>query len=220
MVGGQVNVVGGQMRSREGELNKLRGQKSWRCLRMTRDWILPTAMAIAVIVNMVQFPGIEADTRHNYRAIYVYETDDLFQIAISRDGSARRWVAPFHYLGELFPGSTIIIPEEGIRSWFPFEESVLTFGKAAEIRRSSYDPIGLMDLASIQEYRIAERSFVPDVGRAIRIVGERVAYFADGTPSGTFLVMTPEGHPGRSNPIVFVDVDLLDDSAWQTLGLG
>lgn len=187
--------------------------------RLTWGRFLAIAMAAAIAVNIAQFSQIEAETRHNYQAFHLYETANLFETAISRDDSSRRWVAPFYYLGELFPGSVIIIPTEGINSWFPFEESVLTFGRAAEIQRVDYDPVTFIDLSELEEYRIETSSFAPEGDRTIRIVTERVAYFVDGAPSGRLLVMTPEGTPGRTNSIAFIDVSLLEDAALQRLGL-
>ena len=49
---------------------------------------------IAVILNIFQFYSIEEEARHNYKALNYYKTGNLFEIAIDRDNSARRRVAP------------------------------------------------------------------------------------------------------------------------------
>jgi len=176
-------------------------------------------IAIAICINVVQFRGIDADTRHNYKALHAYDTADAFEVAISRDNSARRWVAPFYYLGQLFPDSQVITPADGIRSWFPFDESVLALGQAKDVSRVPYDPEGLLDLAELDTYRVPSDSFAPTAGSTQRIVNERFAYFAPSEPSGTFIVVTPEGNPGRTNFLAFVDIDLIDESVRRGLGI-
>ena len=181
--------------------------------------ILLLGMAAAVCLNLVQFGAIEEDTRHNYKALHSYDTADIFEIAISRDTSARQRVAPFHYLGQLFPHSRVITPEGGIDSWFPFDESVLAFGQAQDISRIPYDPVALLDLEELAPYRVPTESFASPAGSTHRVVNERFAYFAPLEPSGTFIVVTPEGSPGRTNFFAFVDADLLDESLRRELGI-
>lgn len=194
---------------------------SWRIIARRT---LVVGMLAAVALNIAQFRAIDEETRHNYRAIHAYDTPDLFEIGIGHDNSSRRWVAPFHYLGELFPGSTVITPEGGIRSWFPFDESALAFGRADELLRAPYDPEQLVALEELSQYRLPTASFVPDRGSARRIVEERVAYYLDSEPaqqgsSRTFIVVTPDGSPGRTDHLAFIEVTLLDPALQRELGI-
>lgn len=176
-------------------------------------------IAVAICFNVVQFRAIDEDTRHNYKALHSYETADIFEIAISRDNSARQRVAPFHYLGQLFPGSRVITPAGGISSWFPFDESVLAFARAQDISRLPYDPEELLDLEELAAHKVPTEAFAPAAGSTQRVVNERFAYFAPTEPSGTFIVVTPDGRPGRTDFFAFVDIDLIDESVRRELGL-
>lgn len=173
--------------------------------------LLVVLMVIAVAVNISQFTGIDEETRHNYRAIHRYDTGDVFEVAISHDISSRRRVAPFHYFGVLFPESTVIMPQSGISIWFPFETSMVAFGRVSSLERWEYDPVELVDLASIDAYRVPTASFAPASGPTVEIMDERVGYYVADDPSGVFIVVTPEGEPGRAGPLAFVDLALLDD---------
>ena len=176
-------------------------------------------MVAAVLLNLFQFGAIDEETRHNYKALHSYETADIFEIAISQDTSSRQRVAPFHYFGQLFPGSRVITPSGGINTWFPFDESILAFGHARDVSRIPYDPEDLLDLDVLDDYRIPSESFAPGAGSTPRVVNERFAYFVPAEPSGTFIIVTPDGSPGRTNFFAFVDLALLDESVRRELGL-
>jgi hypothetical protein len=173
-------------------------------------------MAAAVVVNVAQFAAIDAQTRHNYKAIHRYESADLFEIAIRRDMSSRLRVAPFYYLGVLFPDSTLVVPEDGINVWFPLETAAVAFGEVTSIERIDYDPVTFLDTADLDPYRVPTESFA--VEPAHRTLDERVAYYVDGAPAGTVLVLTPDGPPDREQPIAFVDISALDEQARARLG--
>lgn len=179
--------------------------------------LLVVLMVVAVVVNVFQFIGIEQEPRHNYQALFRYETGDVFEAAISRDNSARRRVAPFYYFGELFPGSTVIMPAEEVSMWFPIESSMVAFGREPALEARDYDPVDLVSLEEFQRYRLTAESFAPDAGATLRILDERVGYYVGKEPSGTFVIVTPDGPPGRRQPIAFVDLALLDDETLQEL---
>lgn len=166
-------------------------------------------MFAALVLNVVQFRSIDAAARHNFRALHAYDTGDVFEIAIARDNSARRWVAPFRFYGELFPGSTIVMPRDGINSWFPFESSMVAFGKVAEVRKADYDPESIVHLPPLEPYRLPVESFAPSAGSTLRVVDERVSYFVSDGGGDTFIVVTPNGSPGRDGHLAFVDAALL-----------
>ena len=173
--------------------------------------ILLVAMIVAGLINVIQFRGIDEKTSHNFRAAQLYETGDIFEIAIARDNSARRRVAPFYFFGELFPGSVVIVPPDGIASWFPFESSMVAFGQVAEIRPAEYDAEKIVDLASLDAYRINAASFAPTTGSTVDVINDRVSYYVSDSGGEVFIVVTPEGDPGREAHISFVDIALLAD---------
>jgi hypothetical protein len=102
--------------------------------------------------------------------------------------------------------------------WFTFESGMLSFGQAATITRVAYSERDLVDLDDLAEWRIPAETFAPRRGSTQRVIDERVRYFAPSDHSGTFVVITPEGRPGRTLPIAFVDVALLDSDAREVLG--
>lgn len=167
-------------------------------------------IAFAIFVNCVMFLFVEINTRHNYRIFSLYETNNIFDIAISRDNSARRWVAPFYYLGVIFPSADIIIPNGGIKSWFPFEEGMKTFGRVNDIVHKDYNPQEIAQHIDYKSYALDLNRYVPDRGSARPILHERLTIAVGQTPSHTFLVATPDGHPGRYKKMVLIDVNLLD----------
>jgi hypothetical protein len=167
-------------------------------------------MTAAITVNVVQFPIIDEAARHNYKALFAYETRDIFEIAIARDNSARHYVGPFHYLGQQFPHATIIVPHEGVSSWFELELSVLVFGKAQAVERVAYDAQRDPEGLGVASYRFDLAAHVPSRGATQRVLDERVAFYVDDEWSGAFMVFLPEGQPGRTGAISFVDPALLD----------
>jgi hypothetical protein len=171
----------------------------------------------AILINLVQFYSIEKNTRHNYQALYRYETSNLFEIAISRDNSARRWVGPFYYFGQIFPGSDIIIPKKGARTWFELPLAMVTFGQARDIIYMDYDPETLANELILKPYEIDISKYVPSRGPSIPLLRQRLSILAAPEPSGTFLVVTPDGPPGRDGQIMFLDISLLNPELLEEL---
>lgn len=186
---------------------------------MTPAWLLCFAMLIALVVNVVQFGGIDAAARHNFRALQAYDTGDVFDIAFARDNSARQRVAPFVYFGRLFPGSTVLMPAAGIDSWFEFEFSMVAFGAVGSLKRVDYDPVAGLDLAALSAFRVHASEFAPTAGATHQVLDERVAYYVSRDPSHRFIVFTPEGPPGREAPLAFVDTNLIEPSLLASWGV-
>lgn len=172
-------------------------------------WIIIVLISGAILLNLVQFYGIEENNRHNYRALYRYNTSNLFEIAISRDNSARRWVGPFYYFGQIFPDSNIIIPRRGGSTWFDLPLAMITFGRARDIIYMDYDPEKLAGDLNLTPYEMDISQYVPSRGRTRAMLKQRLAIFADETGSRTFVVVTPGGQPGRDGLIMFVESTLL-----------
>ena len=187
-------------------------------LRAVIAGVLLAALAGSAAVNASQLRTIDAELRHNYSALHRYGTGDIFEIGISQDNSARRWVAPFHYFGVLFPDAEVIVPPSGISIWFSFGTAILSFGKARAITIVPYDERSLIDLAALEEWRIPAERFASRRGPTRRIVDERVGYYAPSEPSGVFVVITPQGRPRRTEPVAFVDIALLDEATRAVLG--
>jgi hypothetical protein len=174
--------------------------------------MLLAAMAMAIALNLIQLLDklTENAPYRAYRALHSYETDDPFEVAISHDDTVGSPVAPFYYLGQLFPKSVIVVPDGGVDSWFEFEPAVVAFGEATSVQEAEYDPEKFLNLANLRKYRIDTEFFVPDEEYAIETVDERVSFYVNGAPSGIVVVLTPEGEPDRNGPIAFVDTSVLD----------
>lgn len=190
-----------------------KGRRSYLSMKNVKPGaVLFVLMAAAVVINTAEFGRIDDETRHNYRALHDYDTSNLFEIAISRDNSARRWVGPFYYFGAIFPGSDVIVPEGGIKTWFPFEEAMLTFGRAGNIIEKDYDPESILEKMELEPYVVDLDRYVPDSGSARPLLKERLTLVAGSKPE-SFLAATPGGQPGRYEKMVLVDNGLLEGVA-------
>jgi hypothetical protein len=193
------------------------GERSTPAGRMTNVGpvtrrLLLAVMAIAIALNVMQLPDKLAGTTHYraYRALYTYESDDPFEVAISHDDSVGSPVAPFYYLGQLFPGSVIVVPATGVDSWFEFEPAVVAFGETSSVWEAAYDPERFLKLADLEQYRVFTETVVPDEKYPTETSERRVSFYVKGVPDDTFVVLTPKGAPYRYGPIVFVDTSVLD----------
>lgn len=182
-------------------------------------WLPVALMFAGVAINVFQFEGIERKTRNNYKAWHSYKTPDIFEIAITHDNSARRWVGPFYYVGKLYPYSDIIIPKRGIKSWFDFDLGMLSFGKASRFIKADYNPVTFLKGVDLDSHELPVGEYAPDIGTTHRVLNERLAFFVGPNPSGSFIVMTPDGRPGRTGRIHFVDTGLIPDELLRTLRL-
>lgn len=178
------------------------------------------ALVVGILANLGTFRSIDARARHNYRAWHAYESGNVVLMAILRDSSVRTYLGPFYYFGELFPSSTVIVPTRGADTWFSLEPSLQTFGRVAEIQRVAYDPAQPPEMMAWFAARIPASEFVPRVGATRRIIDERVGYYAKSERAREFVVFAPNGPPGRTDPIMFVDVALLDAEWLRVHGLG
>ena len=177
--------------------------------RQMAFWLPAACMGFAVLINVAQFPGIECDARHNYRALYPYDSGDVFEIAISHDNSSRRWVGPFHYVGKLYPGSEIVIPRKGVKTWFDFDLAMRGFGKTGSFISADYDPVNFLEGIDLNGYEVPPSAYAPSRGTTQEELAKRFSFFAGPKPSGRLIVITPDGSPGRTGRIHFVDTGIL-----------
>jgi hypothetical protein len=182
--------------------------------------LLMGALVVGILANLGTFRSIEARARHNYRAWHAYESGDVMLMAILRDDSVRRYLGPFYFFGELFPGSTVVVPRRGADTWFSLQPSLQTFGRAAEIQRLAYDAAEPPETAAWAAARIPASDFVPRVGATRRVIDERVSYYATSERARAFVVFAPDGPPGRTGHMMFVDMALLDAEWLSARGLG
>lgn len=179
-------------------------------MRRVARIVLAVGLVVLTVVNAVEFRGIDAAARHNYRAWYRYDSGDALEVAIARDDSSRRWLAPFVYLGRLFPDATVVYPSDGVRMWFEFESAVLAFARPARLVAIAYDAERLVDLATLAPHRVPARAFAPSRGGTRAVIDARVAYYRAPQPSLTVVTVTPDGPPWREGVVAFVDAALLD----------
>jgi hypothetical protein len=146
--------------SQAGEGSMSAGKMA-KLVLVARRVLLPL-IAVAIVINVIQFKKIDDGRASNYRALPSYDTNDLFEIGISHSPSTRVRVAPFHYLGELFPKSIVVVPDGGVDTYYPLESAAVGFGEATSVKEASYDPEDFLNLAELKQYRIDTATFAPD----------------------------------------------------------
>lgn len=171
--------------------------------------VMFTILVIAIVINIVQFGAIEEKTRHNYQAWHLYESSNLFEVAITHDNSSRLRTAPFWLIGRQFPGSSFVLPLDNRRSWFEINLSLKAFGHAGAIHFADYDSISVFRSAQFEAYRFPLEGYLPARGSTHRVIGERVGVYVAEPSSGVFVLSTPHGNPGRRERMEFVDFFLL-----------
>ncbi len=179
-------------------------------------------MIIAIGVNFLQFRHIDKRTVHNYQALRDYrahKSGNIFEIGTARSQSVRYRVGPFYYFGVISPNSTVILPSRRLSSWFELHTSLIGFGKAQKILLRDYDPVTEFEGSSNSAYEVDLSHYAPMNTRLVEELKERLSVFRLSPDARTFVVLAPKGDPGRVNPILFVDVQLLDDALREALEL-
>lgn len=169
-------------------------------------------LSIAIIVNLFQFHAIDEETRHNYSAWHLYDSINLFEVAIRRDTSSRQLVAPFWLIGREFPDSTFVLPMRNRRSWFEIDLSLIAFGNARSIHYADYDSVDIFDSEKFESKRFSIEEYLAPRGGTHRRISERVGVYVSDSFSGIFVVSTPQGNPGRRDRLEFVDLFLLTEN--------
>lgn len=164
---------------------------------------------IAIGINVIQFKKANERAK-NYKAIYLYKSKNIIEAGSSYSRSIRYRVSPFYYFGIINPNSNIIIPsKKRIYTWFNIEPSMLTFGQSKEIRHRDYDPY--VDPGVLDQYKVDLHKYASEHPNTRSPLAERLSIFRRSPAARTFVVFAPEGDPGRDKPMVFVDIDLLDE---------
>lgn len=160
-------------------------------------------LALGVLVNVFEFSRIDDNSRHNYSALHIYPSGDIFEVAIGHDNSARRRVGPYYYLGSLFPNSTIITPYQGNPA---SALSLMSLGRADRVIQHPYDPTEILDGLELEPFMVDLRRIAPSRRAAQRVLGENLAIAASSNPSGRFIVATSD-----EVSLIFIDTQLLDE---------
>ena len=168
-------------------------------------------IVFAIVINVIEFAGIDKRTRHNYKALYLYKDVDLFKIAIAGDNSARRYVAPYYLFGKIFPHARVIIPENPVQSWFEVDLALIGLARVASLETIDYNPEDLRSYLRGNELIACQLGQdLPKNEIMYSVINSRVrVYLADPT-AHVFLLSTPEGPPGREKAIDFIDMNLLN----------
>jgi hypothetical protein len=96
---------------------------------------------------------------------------------------------------------------------------LIGFGKAQKILLRDYDPVTEFEGSSNSAYEVDLSHYAPMNTRLVEELKERLSVFRLSPDARTFVVLAPKGDPGRVNPILFVDVQLLDDALREALEL-
>lgn len=175
--------------------------------------VILVGMVIAIAVNTTQFNSIDNQSRHNYQAWHLYNSIDLFEVAITHDGSSRHRTAPFWLIGRQFPNSTFILPYENRASWFEIDLSLVAFGNASSIHYADFDSSSMFHSDRFENFRFPLEEYLPARGGTHRWISDRIGFYLAEPSSGVFVLATPEGNPGREKRMEFVDVFLLLDGS-------
>lgn len=182
-------------------------------LRSAAAMALMGGLIVGVGVNLVEFGSIDANSSRNYRAIHAYPYDDIFRIGFDNNSSIRLRVGPFFYFGALFEGATVYLPASGVNSALPFEDALRAFGRPSTVLTADYDFRSIVDLRKLSEYLIDPSLFAPTEKIAGSLKGRVAYYVANERSVGPirFVIVAPDGHPGRDRFFAFVDLRLLDE---------
>lgn len=172
--------------------------------------ILILAFIVMTAINIVQFPFIDRETRHNYSALHSYRSADVVEVAIASDNAARERIAPYYFLGRLYPNADVIIPY----AKQPNELSLVSFGRVRHVERLRYNPRKLVTLGELDSHMVDFKKAVNLRGNALEKVNSIFGIAVSPHPSGTFVAA--HGEDGR---YIFVDSNLLDAKKKRTLGL-
>jgi len=163
-----------------------------------------------MLVNIHQYNEINKNARTNYKSLHFYKTGNLIEEAIERDNSARRYVAMFYYLGKLFPHSTIVIPKNRFESWFTFEVSIFSYGKASSLIIKDYDSVVLWPENNVDIYKIDNFTYAKKSSSNLNVLAERFDFFVLDGNVEKFYIITPDGNPGHDKKIIFMDERLFN----------
>jgi len=197
--------------------------RKWRPTMETLYQLCLALMIVAIGINLFQFHHIDKRNWPNYKALHNFDSGNIFRIATANLSSRLR-VSPFYYFGVISPNSTVILPSRRLQSWFELEPSLMGFGRARRILFRDYDPETEFSRADNAPYEVDLSRYVPKQKRIIgtkritRTLKERFSVFRQSPDARTFVVLAPNGNPGRVNPILFVDVRLMDDAFREALG--
>jgi hypothetical protein len=116
--------------------------------------VVLACIVVAVAVNLVQFPAIEATTPDRYQAVHAYRTHDLVRIARSFKLVRFRYEAALA-LGEVAPGATLILPATGSFPARGLVGEMIALGRISDTRTLAYDPETLAPSLDVKQHVIA-----------------------------------------------------------------
>lgn len=175
---------------------------------------------LAIGVNFYEFKKIDRVLSSNYKALFRYGDQGLYPVSITRNPSSTLYVGPFYYFGLISPGSTVIMPSDGLRSWFELDLGLMTFGRAKEVIIRSFDPRTPPNLENLESYKVNLEQYYPEPKHVIDMLDGRFSIYRRSPEADRFGVFAPEGNPGREGPILFIDIDLLDNATKRALSDG
>jgi len=171
---------------------------------------------IVIAISQFDFGRIDRSSSPNYRALRGERTD-LFRVSIDRNPSSQWYVAPFYYFGLISPDSTLILPSSRAYSWFDLDIGMMSFGRAQKLEFRDYNLRTPLAVPDLEKYKVDLRSSVPSSEKSLKVMDRRFSIFRASPDAKTFVVFAPEGNPGRRRPMLFVDIDLLDESMQKAL---
>jgi hypothetical protein len=95
---------------------------------------------------------------------------------------------------------------------------MIGFGRARKILYRDYDPKIASQEFDGDGYEVDMGRYLPNRKSSRRYLNERFSIFRRSPKARTFVVLAPEGDPGRDKPMLFVDIDLVGPSLREALG--
>jgi hypothetical protein len=92
-----------------------------------------------VLVNVMQFAGIDEDTSDRYAAIKRYSTPNVIEVGYNDSPHFRQAYGLYLALADIAPGSAIILPESGGFASSETLTRVLGYGQADTVKYVKYD---------------------------------------------------------------------------------
>jgi hypothetical protein len=101
---------------------------------------------------------------------------------------------------------------------FELDLTMIGFGRARRVLYRDYDPRIAAQEFDGDGYEVDVDPYLPDKKLTSPILNKRSSIFRRSPKARTFVVLAPEGDPGRDKPMLFVDIDLVGPSLREALG--
>ncbi|MDR2600769.1 MAG: glycosyltransferase [Oscillospiraceae bacterium] len=136
--------------------NKKQGIQSFVNIKM----VFAVMLLLAILINIIQFRSIDNIIWERYRALYNYDTSDIYEIVFSESPGHKFYYGMAEALGTVSNNAVLIIPDDYYLSYL-MPEVILFFGNISSIERLNYDVSILPDDLDIRLYTVIGNEDIP-----------------------------------------------------------